>query len=134
MAKLVRDNGTRLATGFLSTPDLLPMLAEHGHLDVPHESLNHYSKGAVISFMHRYVAGLVRLEPTWRRFLVQPRPGGGITWASASHETPHGLAAVSWTLSDGFEMTVTVPPGCVADVVLPDGTTHEVGPGTVTLR
>ena len=107
LAKLVRDNGTRLATGFLSTPDLLPMLAEHGHLDVaydllfqnqtpswmamidrgattvwerwegidedgvPHESLNHYSKGAVISFMHRYVAGLVRLEPTWRRFRVR---------------------------------------------------------------
>ena len=31
---------------------------------VPHESLNHYSKGAVISFLHRYVAGLQRLEPT----------------------------------------------------------------------
>ena len=31
---------------------------------VPHESLNHYSKGAVISFLHRYVAGLHRLEPT----------------------------------------------------------------------
>ena len=27
---------------------------------VPHESLNHYSKGAVISFLHRYVAGLRR--------------------------------------------------------------------------
>ena len=37
---------------------------------VPHESLNHYSKGAVISFLHRYVAGLRRLEPTWRRFRV----------------------------------------------------------------
>ena len=25
----------------------------------PYESLNHYSKGAVVSFLHRYVAGLV---------------------------------------------------------------------------
>ena len=46
---------------------------------VPHESLNHYSKGAVVSFLHRYVAGLRRLEPTWTRFRVQPRPGGGLT-------------------------------------------------------
>ena len=25
---------------------------------VPHESLNHYSKGAVVSFLHRYTAGI----------------------------------------------------------------------------
>ena len=111
LADLVRKADTHLGTGFLATPDLLPVLADHGHLDlayellfqdtepswlamidrgattmwerwegidedgVPHESLNHYSKGAVISFLHRYVAGLTRLEPTWRRFRVQPRPG-----------------------------------------------------------
>jgi alpha-L-rhamnosidase len=69
---------------------------------------------------------------------VQPRPGGGITWARTEHVTPHGLAAVSWRLDDGydpagFELTVTVPPGCVAEVVLPDGTTYEAGPGVTTL-
>ena len=63
---------------------------------VPHESLNHYSKGAVISFLHRYVAGLQRLEPTWTRFRVAPRPGGGITSAETEHLTPHGRIAVSW--------------------------------------
>ena len=99
---------------------------------VPHESLNHYSKGAVISFLHRYVAGLQRTEPTWRRFRVEPRPGGGITQASTEHETPHGTAAVSWRQGDTFELTVTVPPGCVADVVLPHGETHEIGPGVHT--
>ena len=165
LADLVRKADTHLGTGFLATPDLLPVLADHGHLDlayelllqdtepswlamidrgattvwerwegidedgVPHESLNHYSKGAVISFLHRYVAGLQRLEPTWRRFRVEPRPGGGITRASATHETPHGTASVEWELGSRLAVTVTVPPGCVADVVLPDGT-HEVGPGT----
>ena len=34
----------------------------------PHASLNHYSKGAVIGFLHRYVAGLQVLEPGYRRF------------------------------------------------------------------
>ncbi|GAA1947785.1 glycoside hydrolase family 78 protein [Nocardioides panacihumi] len=169
LADLVRASGVRVGTGFLATPDLLPVLADHGHLDlayelllqesspswlamiargattvwerwdgidddgVPHESLNHYSKGAVISFLHRYVAGLQRLEPTWRRFRVEPRPGGGLTSASTSHLSPHGTVAVSWTTTDGsLSLNVTVPPGCVAEVVTPDGTV-EVGPGSHVL-
>lgn len=166
LATLVREAGTHLGTGFLATPDLLPVLADHGHLDLayelllqdtqpswlamiargattvwerwegvdddgtPHESLNHYSKGAVISFLHRYVAGLRRTAPTWRRFRVAPRPGGGITSASTHHVSPHGRIEVAWTLSGGvLTLDVTVPPGCSADVVLPDGTERETGPG-----
>ncbi|HET8987930.1 MAG TPA: alpha-L-rhamnosidase C-terminal domain-containing protein, partial [Humibacillus sp.] len=167
LAELLRSNGTHLATGFLATPRLLPVLADAGHLalayevllqdtapswlamtergattlwerwegvdadGVPHESLNHYSKGAVIGFLHGYVAGLRRTTSTWRRFRVEPRPGGGVTWASAEHETPHGRAAVSWQVrADGaLHVEVTVPPGCVADVVLPSGT-QVAGPGT----
>ena len=41
---------------------------------VPHESLNHYSKGAVISFLHRYVAGLEPTSPGYRSFRVRPAP------------------------------------------------------------
>ena len=98
LVELVRAAGTHLATGFLATPYLLPVLADTGHLDVayellftdtmpswlymiergattvwerwdgvrpdgtPFESLNHYSKGAVVSFLHRYVAGIRLLE------------------------------------------------------------------------
>ena len=40
-------------------------------------SLNHYSKGAVISFLHRYVAGLQLVEPGYRRFRVAPRRAAG---------------------------------------------------------
>jgi alpha-L-rhamnosidase len=168
LADLVRKADTHLGTGFLATPDLLPVLADHGHLDlayelllqdtqpswlamidrgattvwerwegvdddgVPHESLNHYSKGAVISFLHRYVAGLQRTEPTWRRFRVAPRPGGGVTRASAEHLTPHGTAAVAWQQGSTFALTVTVPPGCTADVVLPSGAVTEVVAGIHT--
>ena len=99
---------------------------------VPHESLNHYCKGAVIGFLHRYVAGLERTASTWRRFRVRPRPGGGVTWARAEHETPHGRAAVAWevTADGALRVEVTVPPGCAADVVLPSGETQAAGPGT----
>ena len=74
---------------------------------VPHESLNHYSKGAVVSFLHRYVAGLELLEPTWRRFRVAPRPGGGLTSAEAAHESPYGRIEVAWDAAAGFALTST---------------------------
>jgi alpha-L-rhamnosidase len=97
---------------------------------VPHESLNHYSKGAVISFLHRYTAGLRRTSPTWRTFEVRPRPGGSIARASSHHDSPHGRIAVAWSLDgSSFSLDVTVPPGCFATVVLPSGATSEVGPG-----
>ena len=99
---------------------------------VPHESLNHYSKGAVISFLHRYVAGIELLDdgPAYRRFRIQPRPGGGLTSAEAAHESPYGRIESSWRLEDDvFTLRVVIPPGTEAQVVLPDGRTETAGPG-----
>ncbi len=103
---------------------------------VPHESLNHYAKGAVVSFLHRYVAGLDLSDdaPGYRRFRVRPRPGGGIGWARAEHESPYGRIAVHWSIEGGrFQLSVTAPAGTDAEVLLPDGTAHRLGPGGHTL-
>ena len=69
--------------------------------------------------------------PAYRRFRVQPRPGGGLTWAEAVHDSPLGRLESSWRI-DGpqLRLIVTVPSGAVADVVLPDGTATPQGPGT----
>jgi alpha-L-rhamnosidase len=166
LVALIRAAGTHLGTGFLATPFLLPVLADHGHLDVAYEllfqdsepswlvmidrgattiweqwegvkadgrvsaSLNHYSKGAVIGFLHGYVAGLQRIEPGYRRFRVAPRPGGGITHARTHHDSPHGRIEIAWRLDgDHGRIDVTVPPGSEADLVLPDGHAERLGPG-----
>jgi alpha-L-rhamnosidase len=168
LVALIREAGDHLGTGFLATPDLLPVLADAGHLDVAyqlllqdtppswltmverdattvweewegldadggaHASLDHYSKGAVISFLHRYVAGIQPLHghPGYRHFRVRPRPGGDLTWAEAAHDSPYGRIESSWRIEGGrFRLTVTVPPGTGAEVVLPDGTRHGQGPG-----
>jgi alpha-L-rhamnosidase len=98
---------------------------------VPHESLNHYSKGAVIWFLHRYTAGIEPVEPAYRRFRVAPRPGGGLTRAEAAHESPYGRIESAWSLAEGtFRLRVVVPAGTTAEVVLPSGTTSTAGPGT----
>ena len=47
-------------------------------------SFNHYAFGAVADWMHRSVGGLAPLEPGYRRILVAPQPGGGLTWAEAT--------------------------------------------------
>ncbi|HEY9355625.1 MAG TPA: family 78 glycoside hydrolase catalytic domain [Arthrobacter sp.] len=95
-------------------------------------SFNHYALGAVADWMHRSLAGLAPAEPGYRKMLVKPRPGGGLDWAEARHETPYGDAAVRWDRTgQDFTLDVTVPAGCTATVVLPDagGTVHEVGSG-----
>jgi len=97
---------------------------------VPHGSLNHYSKGTVATFLHRYVAGLRPAEPGYRRFEVRPRPGGGITWASSCHVGPFGPIKVAWGVTGGsMELDVQVPGGSKATVVMPGAGPHEVGPG-----
>ena len=96
-------------------------------------SLNHYSKGAVISFLHQYVAGIRPDDRAvgYRRFRIEPRPGGGITWAEAVHDSPYGRIESSWRIAGGtLRLVTTVPPGSTAEVRLPDGTRVEAGPGT----
>jgi alpha-L-rhamnosidase len=98
-------------------------------------SFNHYALGAVADWMHRTVAGLAPAEPGYRNILVRPRPGGGLDWAEARHETPYGEAAVRWELSgSAFSLAVTVPAGCTATVYLPDGaeSRFDVGSGVHT--
>jgi alpha-L-rhamnosidase len=93
-------------------------------------SLDHYSKGAVVSFLHRYVAGLQIVEPGYRRFRVAPRPGGGITHARTHHDSPRGRIEVAWRLDGGEgSIDVTVPPGTEAELALPDGRTERLAPG-----
>ena len=128
LVELIRSADTHLRTGFLSTGDLLPVLADTGHADVAydllfqrtapswlhmldrgattiwedwegidefgvaHESLNHYSKGAVIRFLHTHTLGL-RQAPgsvAWESVVIEPVPGPSLTWASGSHEGPAG--------------------------------------------
>ena len=102
---------------------------------VPHASLNHYSKGAVITFLHQYVAGLQLIEPGYRRFRVAPRPGGGLTWATAAHDSPYGRdrSPLATTRTSGLTVDVTVPPGTTAEVVLPTGASTTFTSGRFTV-
>lgn len=96
-------------------------------------SFNHYALGAVADWIYQVVAGIRPAEPGYRRVRVQPVPGEGIDWVRATYESRVGPIAVEWRTAEGaFTLDVTIPDGVPADVVLPDGTTHEVTGGTHT--
>ena len=94
-------------------------------------SFNHYALGAVADWMHRFIGGLSAAAPGYRRLLIAPHPGVGLSSARTRHHTPYGLAEVSWSLTDG-QLTVEalVPPGVTATVRLPGREDFEVGSGS----
>ncbi|WP_436775971.1 glycoside hydrolase family 78 protein [Yinghuangia sp. YIM S09857] len=96
-------------------------------------SLNHYALGAVADWLHRTVGGLAPVEPGYRTMRVAPRPGGGLTHATVTHDTVRGRASVAWRIEDTHvSIDVTVPADTKATVELPlhpDGLVVEVDAG-----
>ncbi|MEI7673916.1 MAG: family 78 glycoside hydrolase catalytic domain, partial [Deltaproteobacteria bacterium] len=96
--------------------------AEKGFQNPGMNSFNHYAYGAVCDWMAGTVAGLEPAAPGYKRIRFKPRPGGTLTRASASLETRHGKAAISWTLEgDTLKLELTVPPKTTAILDLPNG-------------
>lgn len=95
-------------------------------------SLNHYSKGAAVSFLYSHVAGLRQAADSrgWDSYEIRPVLGGGLTWAWAALDTPNGLIRTAWHTDDAtFHLDAVVPAGAEATATLPDGTTARLIPG-----
>lgn len=100
-------------------------------------SFNHYALGAVADFLHRNVAGLAPAAPGYEKILFRPMPGGGLTSAGATLETPFGEAAIDWSLErDEMFVRLSVPVGTTATLDLRsiDGGTHDVSHGRHEFR
>jgi alpha-L-rhamnosidase len=94
-------------------------------------SFNHYALGAVADWMHRVIAGLAPAAPGYRRIRFAPRPGGGLTSASARQLTPYGEASIAWHLEDGaLHVEVTVPVGAEAVLALEGEAEETLSHGT----
>jgi alpha-L-rhamnosidase len=105
-----------------------------GEDGTPQMSLNHYSPGSVVDFLHRKVAGLDAAEPGYRRILIHPMPGGGLTNARATYESVHGLIGSEWAVENGrMRLNVIIPANTRAVVCLPGATAGQVTEGGVPL-
>lgn len=97
---------------------------EKGPQDKGMNSYNHYAYGAVGAWMYRSVAGieLDSSQPGYEHILFRPRPGGSLTWAEASLDTPHGTTAIHWEKTEtGLQIELTVPQGTRATLQPPAG-------------
>jgi alpha-L-rhamnosidase len=100
--------------------------------DASMNSFNHYAYGAIGEWLYCVVAGIEidPAEPGYKHVLFQPQPGGGLTYARAALDSPYGLVASAWELTEaGFHLSITVPPNAHATVRLPAQTLDVVTEG-----
>ncbi len=162
LAALVEKNDFHLNTGFLSTPDLCRVLADHGHRDTAyklllqdtcpgwlyavkkgattiwetwdgiredgtvHDSLNHYSYGAISGWLFSGVCGI---RKTANGLSICPQPNRSLGFAEAKWESPFGTIKSAWRYEEKKLMfDITVP--CDADLTLPNGETYRLAAGS----
>lgn len=158
LVKAVEEYQYRVGTGFLSTPFILPVLTEKGHVDTAYRMLentqkpgwlaevmdgattiwenwegnlsqNHYSPGAVCQWLFETVAG-IRVQGE-NHFVIAPIPGGTLEHAQASYQSPYGKVESSWRKTEsGCEFTIIIPGNTTAEILLPDGSRKVVESGT----
>ena len=93
---------------------------EHGFQDPRMNSFCHYAFGSVGEWLVSTVAGIDTDGPGFKRIIIQPRPGGGLTWARARYDSVKGPIATHWSIEDGaFLLDVTIPANTTARIFLP---------------
>ena len=90
-------------------------------------SLNHYSKGAVCEWIFSEMCGIKVAGE--REFLIAPKVGGTLTYASLGYDSVYGRVTSAWRRDNGTTTyTVSIPANTTATVILPDGE-HSLGTG-----
>ena len=83
-------------------------------------SFNHYAYGAVGKWLFETIGGIAEHTPGYRHTMLRPRPGGGLTHASASLQTPYGALAIRWELQEAaLLLTIDVPCNASAELCHP---------------
>jgi alpha-L-rhamnosidase len=95
---------------------------DKGFQDVGMNSFNHYAYGAIGMWLYQRVAG-IDLDPDapgYKRILLRPTPGEGLTHARATLDSIRGRIESAWRIEDGlFRWEVLVPANTVATAVPP---------------
>ncbi|MBQ7059963.1 MAG: family 78 glycoside hydrolase catalytic domain [Firmicutes bacterium] len=169
----VRENGYHLNTGFLSTPFLTEVLADHGYTDTAyrlllqeecpswlyavekgattiwetwdgiredgtvHDSLNHYSYGAISGWLIKGVCGIRYRHDELE---IRPHPDPSLGYAKATYHSPKGRIVSGWQykkVAFGTEKKavyhIEIPEGLLAKVFLPDGQKFSLEAGSYDL-
>ncbi|HEX9018723.1 MAG TPA: family 78 glycoside hydrolase catalytic domain [Anaerolineaceae bacterium] len=97
---------------------------EKGFADPGMNSFNHYAYGAIGAWLYAVVAGIDidPQHPGYRHIIMRPRPGGGLTAASAALHAMPGVIRSAWMLDgDRFDWQIRIPANASATVYVPAG-------------
>ena len=93
---------------------------ERGFQDPGMNSFNHYSLGSCGEWMFSSLAGIDTEGPGFKKLIIRPTPGEGITWVKASYDSINGRIVSKWTLEgDKLTMDVTILANTTATLYLP---------------
>ena len=90
-----------------------------------HDSLNHYSDGAISGWLFDGVCGIVLREG---RLSIRPRPDRSLGFAKAEWRSPLGVIRSSWAY-EGEKLCLDISIPVPARIELPNGETHQADKG-----
>ena len=93
-----------------------------GFQDPGMNSFNHWAFGSVGEWMWRSIVGINPddANPGYKRFIIHPRPGGGLTWAKGEYNSIRGKIVSDWRIEKGkLTLKVSVPTNTTALVYVP---------------
>jgi alpha-L-rhamnosidase len=92
-------------------------------------SHNHIMLGSIDAWFYRTIAGLVPLEPGWKKVRIKPHILGDLTDATATLQTVRGEIYVSWEKKqDLLRLLLSIPTNVSGEFYIP------VSDETVTIR
>jgi alpha-L-rhamnosidase len=93
-----------------------------GILNEPMNSFNHYAYGAVADYFYGNIGGIRPFEaaPGFKHIIIEPVPGGSLTYAETSFDSFYGKIVSNWQLKgEIFEMFICIPPNTTAEIRFP---------------
>lgn len=95
--------------------------------DIGFASLNHYSKGAVVSWL---IGGICGIHVQGQEITIKPNPCRLMRYAESSFDSPVGMVRSRWEYrGDQVEYTVEIPANTRAKFIAPDGKEQELQVG-----
>ena len=90
-------------------------------------SLNHYSKGAVVSWLIEGICG-IRVE--MGKITIRPQPHPMMGYAKAAFDSPLGMIRSEWKyVGEQVEYHITIPANTTAVLIAPDGSERPLAVG-----
>ena len=93
-------------------------------------SFNHYAYGSVCESIYSRIAGLRNVGVGWKKVIIKPHLNYRMKKIDFSYDSISGKYEIFWKWKDEkFEMNITIPNGCEAQVILPNGKSENVTGG-----